>query len=289
MPVIEAKNLTFTYCPGTTYERKALDNITFRVERGDIVGIIGENGSGKSTFIKHLNGILQPTEGKIKIFGKDISNKQYKNELWEKVGIVFQFPEQQLFEDTVFNEIAYGLKNLQVSKEVIPGRIKFSLEKVGLEYDSIRNLSPLCLSGGIRRRVAIASILAMEPEILILDECTVGLDLLGREKIIDIIKKIKEESSTTIIMVSHNLSELIELCSHIAVLKDGKLIFFGKTQDVLNEKIVQQMYFNMFPDYIQLIYKLSERYENVNVRSIDIAEIEIELHSLLKGFKYEKN
>jgi ABC-type cobalt transport system, ATPase component len=289
MSVIEAKNLTFTYCPGTIYERKALDNITFKVERGDVVGIIGQNGSGKSTFIKHLNGILQPTDGKIKIFGKDILNKQYRNELWKKVGIVFQFPEQQLFEDTVFNEIAYGLKNLEVCKEVIPSKVKLALEKVGLEHESIVSLSPLCLSGGIRRRVAIASILAMEPEILILDECTAGLDLIGREKIIDIIKKIKEESSTTIIMVSHNISELIELCSHIAVLKDGKLISFGKTHDVLSEKTVQNMYFKMFPEYIQLTYKLSERYENVNIRSIDIAEIEIELHSLLKGFKYEKN
>lgn len=289
MAIIEAKNLTFKYCTGTTYERKALDNITFSVNTGDVVGIIGENGSGKSTLIKHLNGILQPTDGSIKILGKDISDKQYRNELWKKVGVVFQFPEQQIFEDTVFNEIAYGLKNLQVSKEEIPIRVKSSLEKVGLEYESIIGLSPLCLSGGIRRRVAIASILAMEPEILILDECTAGLDLIGREKIMDIIKKIKEKSSTTIIMVSHNISELIELCSHIAVLKHGKLISFGKTYQVLSEKTVQKMYFNMFPDYIQLMYKLSESHENINIKSIDIEEIEIELHNLLKGFKYETN
>lgn len=289
MPIIEAKNLTYKYCTGTTYECKALDNITFKVETGDVVGIIGENGSGKSTLIKHLNGILQPTDGSIKIFGKDICDKQYRNELWKKVGIVFQFPEQQIFEDTVFNEIAYGLKNLQVSKEEIPVRVKSSLEKVGLEYESIISISPLCLSGGIRRRVAVASILAMEPEILILDECTAGLDLLGREKIIDIIKKIKKESKTIIIMVSHNISELIELCSHIAVLKDGKLISFGKTHQVLSEKNVQKMYFNMFPDYIQLMHKLSETFGNINAKSMYIEEIEMELHNLLKGFKDERN
>jgi len=281
MPVIEAKNLTFTYCSGTTYERKAMDNITFMVERGDILGIIGENGSGKSTLIKHFNGMLQPTDGEIKVLEKDISNLQYRKELWKKVGMVFQFPEQQLFEDTVFNEIAYGLKNLGICKEEIPDRVKNALKKVGLDDESIERFPPLCLSGGMRRRVAIASILAMKPEILILDEATVGLDLLGREKIMDIIKKIKEDSNTTIIIVSHNLSELISVCSHIAVLKDGKLISFGKTPDVLNNKTVQKMYHNMFPDYIQLMHRLSERYENINARSIDLEEIEIELDKLL--------
>lgn len=290
MSVIEVKNLMFTYCPDTTYQRKALNNITFSVEKGDVLGVFGENGSGKSTLIKHLNGILEPTNGYIKIFGKDIADKQCRNELWKKVGVVFQFPEQQIFEDTVFNEIAYGLKNLGMSKETISIRVKEALKKVGLDNDPIEELSPLCLSGGTRRRVAFASVLAMEPDILLLDECTAGLDSLGREKIIDIIKKIKMDSSTTIIIISHNLSELISTCSHIAVLKDGEMISFGKTGDVLNEKTVKDMYYNMFPDYIKLIHRLSERYESIDTRKINLEDIELELHKLLlRGFKYEKS
>lgn len=290
MSIIEVKNLMFTYCPDTIYESRALNNITFSVEKGDVVGVFGENGSGKSTIIKHLNGILEPTDGYIKILGKDISDKQCRKKLWQKVGVVFQFPEQQLFEDTVFNEIAYGLKNLGIPKKEILSRVKEALKKVGLENEAIEEVSPLCLSGGIRRRVAIASVLAMEPDILILDECTAGLDLLGREKIMHIIKKIKENSDTTIIMISHNLSELTAICSHIAVLKNGELVSYGKTGNVLKEKHVKNIYYNMFPDYIKLIHRLSESYENIETGSINLEDIEFELHKLLqRGSKYEKS
>ncbi|GIM29242.1 energy-coupling factor transporter ATP-binding protein EcfA2 [Clostridium polyendosporum] len=286
MQIIEVKNLTYTYYADTPHERKLLDNITFSVEKGAVLGIIGENGSGKSTLLKHFNGTLQPTDGSIKVLGKEISNRQDRNELWKKVGMVFQFPEQQIFEDTVFNEIAYGLKNLGLSKEEIVIRVKEALDKVGLDNEYIEKLPPLSLSGGGRRRVAIASVLAMQPEVLILDESTAGLDLLGREKIIDIIKKIKEDRNTTIIIVSHNLSELISVCSHIAVLKDGKLVSFGVTSDVLSQKTIINMYYKMFPDYIQLMHRLSERYENVNTRSINLEDIEIELDKLLlRGVK----
>lgn len=281
MPVIEAENLTFTYGEDNTTKSNVLQNIAFTLEGGDILGIIGENGSGKSTLIKHFNGILQPTEGSIKIFGKDIANKEYKRELWRKVGTVFQFPEQQLFEDTVFNEIAYGLKNLGVSKKEVPDRVKYALEKVGLENDNIEKLSPLSLSGGIRRRVAIASILAMKPEILIFDEVTVGLDLSGREKIINIIKKIKQQGNITIIIVSHNLEELMEVCSHIAALDKGKLIAFGKINEVLKKKIVMETYYDMYPDYLKLMYRLSKRYDEINVNGFNLEEIEVQLNKLL--------
>lgn len=289
MPVIEAENLTFTYGDDNTHKSNTLQDITFTLEKGDVLGIIGENGSGKSTLIKHFNGILQPIEGSIKIFEKDIANKQYRRELWKKVGMVFQFPEQQLFEDTVFNEIAYGLKNLGVSKKEIPNRVKYALEKVGLENEHIENLSPLSLSGGIRRRVAIASILAMKPEILIFDEVTVGLDLSGREKIINIIKRIKQQGDITIIIVSHNLSELIEVSSHIAALDKGKLIAFGKINEVLMEKTVIETYYDMFPDYLKLMYRLSKHYREINVNSFDLEEIEMQLDKLLlRGLKYEE-
>jgi len=281
MPVIEVKNLTSVYCQGTSYERKSLSSVSFAVEKGDVLGIVGENGSGKSTLIKHFNGLLNPTSGSVTVLGKDTSNKAERNELWKKVGMVFQFPEQQLFEDTVFNEIAYGLKNLGKSSDEIPGIVKDALAKVGLGNESIENISPLCLSGGIRRRAAIACILAMKPEILILDESTAGLDLTGREKILDIIKEIKKDKNTTIIIVSHNLSELISVCSHIAVLKDGNLISYGKTRDVLSNKHVQDTCPKIFPDYIQLIHRLSKKFNNINTGSINIKEAEDELDKLL--------
>jgi energy-coupling factor transport system ATP-binding protein len=288
MPVIEAENLTFTYGDNATHKSNTLQDITFSLEKGAVLGIIGENGSGKSTLIKHFNGILQPAKGSIKIFEKDIANKHYRRELWKRVGMVFQFPEQQLFEDTVFNEIAYGLKNLGVNKKEIANRVKYALERVGLENEHIENLSPLSLSGGIRRRVAIASVLAMRPEILIFDEVTVGLDLSGREKIINIIKRIKQQGDITIIIVSHNLSELIEVCSHIAVLNAGKLISFGKIHDVLKEKTVIDTYYDMFPDYLKLMYRLSKQYREIDINSFDLDEVEIQLDKLLwRGLKNE--
>jgi len=282
MPIIEVNNLTFTYCQGTPYEKKSLDNISFMVEKGDVLGIAGENGSGKSTLIKHFNGLLNPTSGRISVLGKDLSNSLDRNELWKKVGMVFQFPEQQLFEDTVFNEIAYGLKNLGISRDKIPGMVNEALKKVGLDNEAIEQFSPLCLSGGMRRRAAIACVLAMKPEVLILDESTAGLDLSGREKILDIIKKIKEENNTTIIIVSHNLNELISVCSHIAVLKDGNLVSYGKIREVLSQKLVQDRCPKMFPDYIQLIHRLSKRYNDINTTSIYLEEVEAELDKLLK-------
>ncbi|MEQ8198178.1 MAG: ATP-binding cassette domain-containing protein [Clostridiaceae bacterium] len=289
MESIKVENLTFAYDPGTQFEYKALDNISFKIEKGAVLGIVGENGSGKSTLIKHFNGMLQPAEGSVKISGYDTGDKKSRNELWKKVGMVFQFPEQMLFEDTVYNEIAYGLKNLGVPKEEIPQIINESLKMVGLEKESIENASPLCLSGGIRRRVAIACILAMKPEILVLDEATAGLDLTGREKVMEVIRKIKAEACTTVVMVSHNLSELISVCSHMAVLKKGKLISFGRTRDVLACKDVQGTFLKMFPNYIQLIYRLSERYENINTEIITLKEAEAELHNLLlRGTGYER-
>lgn len=286
MSIIEVKNVTFTYCPGTPYERKSLNDITFAVERGTVLGIVGENGSGKSTLIKHFNGLLHPTNGMLRIFGQDVSNKLVRNELWRKVGMIFQFPEQQLFEDTVFNEIAYGLKNLGICKEEIPSRVTEALRQVGLYDESIQKFPPMCLSGGIRRRVAIASILAMQPEILILDEPTAGLDAVGCSEVTDIIKKIKDDSSATIIIVSHDMNELISVCSHLLVLKDGKLISFGSVHDVLNDKIVQDTYYNLYPDTIQLIHRLSKRYQYINSNAVSIEEIEVELHRILsRGVK----
>ena len=291
MPVIEIENLIFNYSQNNKAEATVLKNITFSLERGNILGIIGKNGSGKSTLIKHFNGLLNPIKGSVKIFDKDIKEQKYRKDLWKKVGMVFQFPEQQLFEDTVFNEIAYGLKNLGISKKEIEDKVLSSLKKVGLENEHIEGISPLSLSGGTRRRVAIASILAMKPEILIFDEITVGLDLKGRKKIMNIIKKIKNEDNITIIIVSHNLEELIEVCTHIAALDNGQLIDFGEINKVLKKKNIIETYYEMYPDYIKLMYKLSKKYKHIEINSFDLESIEKQLDEFLSHsnrIKYEK-
>jgi len=285
MPVIDVQNLTHVYLPGTPYEKKALDGVTLSVNQGEFLGVVGANGSGKSTMIQHFNGLLSPTAGKVTICGWDTAVKQHRNELWKKVGLVFQYPEQQLFEATVFDDVSYGPRNLGLSSPDIERRTIEALKKVGLEPDTVAGLSPICLSGGLRRRVAIAGVLAMKPEILVLDEPTAGLDPLGKEMILKLIKKLQQEDHITIVMVSHSIREIILLAGRVAVLEKGRLIAFGNIKEVLRQECFQALPGVMLPDYLQLIYTLAGRGKNVNTGIITLAEAELEIAKLLE----EKN
>lgn len=229
---IVIENLSYVYSPKTPFEHKALDNISLTVEDGDFLGIIGATGSGKSTFIQHLNGLIKLTSGKITVDGIELHNKPDLKKLRAEVGMVFQYPEYQLFDETVEKDVSFGPKNLGLKKDEIAERVKEAVETVGLDYEQFKERSPFELSGGQKRRVAIAGVIAMRPQILILDEPTAGLDPVGRIEMFDLIAKLKETTVKTIIMVSHNMDEISEVANKIAVLEHGKLRFHSTPKEL---------------------------------------------------------
>lgn len=226
---IVINNLSYTYMKKTPYEKKALDSINLEIIEGEIQGIIGHTGSGKSTLIQHINGLIKLQEGTITIGEITLTNKKKPKpnytKLRSEVGMVFQYPEYQLFEESVYKDVAFGPKNLKVPNEEIEERVKSAINVVGLDYDSIKNRSPFDLSGGQKRRVAIAGVLAMRPKILILDEPTAGLDPKGRKEIYEVISNIKKTCTPTIVIISHNMDEIADFADRIAVLDKGKLIY----------------------------------------------------------------
>ena len=231
-PIIETQKLSHVYSVGTPFEHIALDEVDFCVYPGEILGIIGHTGSGKSTLIQHLNGLLKPTGGQIFFQGKDIwaEPKKIRNIRFQ-VGLVFQYPEYQLFEETVYKDISFGPGNMKLSKDEIDDRVRSAAASVGLP-DRVLEKSPFELSGGQKRRVAIAGVLAMNPKVLILDEPSAGLDPQGRDAILEMIQKIRDESGTTIILVSHSMDEIAQVVDRLYVVNDGKLPFSGKPSDV---------------------------------------------------------
>lgn len=245
MQAVEISNLSFIYSKKTPYEKKALDDITLSIEEGSFVGLIGATGSGKSTFIQHLNGLLKIQDKKkssIVVYGKSATDKKNLKNLRFDVGMVFQYPEYQLFEDTVAKDVAFGPKNMKLSKEEIDERVKRALEVVGLDYATFAERNPFDLSGGEKRRVAIAGVIAMQPKILVLDEPVAGLDPAGREEILSLIKKLQREVSPTIIMVSHNMDDIAVLADRIIALKDGRVVADGTPKEVFaNRKLIEDI------------------------------------------------
>ena len=217
--------VNYVYSQGTAYEIQALKNINLKIEDGEFIGIIGHTGSGKSTLIQHLNGLIKPTSGDIKYQGVSIYSQGYKlKDLRSKVGLVFQYPEHQLFEVDVFSDVCFGPKNLGLSKEEVEERAKKALTQVGLD-ESYYKKSPFELSGGQKRRVAIAGILAMHPQVLILDEPTAGLDPKGRDEILDQVALLQKERKITVILVSHSMEDVARYVDRIIVVNDGKILF----------------------------------------------------------------
>ena len=226
-PFLQVQNLRHVYSVGTPFEHVALDNVSFSLERGEFVGVIGHTGSGQSTLMQHLNGLLKPTSGKILLDGKDIwSDKATTRKARFRVGLVFQYPEYQLFEETVYKDIAFGPGNMGLSKEEIDRRVREAAAIVGLS-DAQLEVSPFDLSGGQKRRVAIAGVIAMEPEILILDEPTAGLDPTGREGILANIEQYRQTKNATIMMVSHSMNDVARLTDRLLVMNRGALALDG--------------------------------------------------------------
>ena len=231
-PILEVRNLTHTYSAGTPFEHKAIDNMNFSVERGEFIGIIGHTGSGKSTLMQHLNGLLKPTSGQVLLDGEDIhKNKKFTRQARFRVGLVFQYPEYQLFEETVYKDIAFGPKNMGLKEEEIDRRVREAAKLVGLT-DKQLEVSPFDLSGGQKRRVAIAGVIAMEPEVLILDEPTAGLDPASRAGILENIETYRKTKNATIMMVSHSMNDVARLTDRLLVLCGSKIAMDGPPAEV---------------------------------------------------------
>ncbi|MEY8386491.1 energy-coupling factor transporter ATPase [Oscillospiraceae bacterium 38-13] len=232
MPVLEIKNLTHTYGVGTPFQRSAVEDVSFAVEPGEFLGVIGHTGSGKSTLIQHLNGLLKPTSGQILLDGKDIWAEPKKiREVRFQVGLVFQYPEYQLFEETVYQDIAFGPKNQGKTGAELDRAVREAARLVGLR-DSHLDKSPFELSGGQKRRAALAGVLAMEPKVLVLDEPTAGLDPAGRENLMANIREYHRNRGTTIILVSHSMDEIARNAGRILVLKSAQVLMSGTPADV---------------------------------------------------------
>lgn len=230
------KNLTYIYDEGMPFASKAIDDISFEIKDNDFVGLIGHTGSGKSTLIQHLNGLLKPSSGEIIVNGFNITDKDLNlTEIRKRVGIVFQYPEYQLFEETIEKDIAFGPTNLGLNEDEILRRVKISMEMVGLDYETYKDVSPFDLSGGQKRRVAIAGVIAMEPKVLILDEPTAGLDPKGRDDILEQIKILHEKYKMTIVLVSHSMEDVGKLAERIVVMNQGKIALLGKPEEIFKE------------------------------------------------------
>ena len=233
-PILQVQNLRHVYSMGTPFEHVALNDVTFSVERGEFIGIIGHTGSGKSTLMQHLNGLLRPTSGQILLDGKDIwTDKATTRQSRFRVGLVFQYPEYQLFEETVYKDIAFGPKNMGLDDKEVDRRVREAAGFVGITDEQLE-VSPFDLSGGQKRRVAIAGVIAMEPEVLILDEPTAGLDPVGREDILANIEAYRQAKNATIMMVSHSMNDVARLTDRLLVMCDAKLAMDGTPDEVFS-------------------------------------------------------
>lgn len=233
---INFKNVSFIYGEKTPFEKLALDNIDLTIKKGEFVGIIGHTGSGKSTLIQHFNGILKPTSGDVFIGDMNTKDKELaKSGLRYKIGLVFQYPEYQLFEETIEKDIAFGPRNMGLSEEEVTERVKEAMEIVGLDYETKKDKSPFEISGGQKRRVAIAGILAMKPDILILDEPTAGLDPKGRDELFFQIKNLYEKNNITIVLISHSMEDVAKLVNRIIIMKDGHIHSDKNTKEAFSD------------------------------------------------------
>ena len=233
---ISVRNLNYIYNPGMPGETVALNDVSFDVADGTILGIIGHTGSGKSTLLQHLNGLIKPTSGEVYINGECITDGKVKmTDIRRKVGLVFQYPEYQLFEETVRKDVAFGPKNLGLDEEEQEARVKKAIGLVGLDYEEIKDLSPFELSGGMKRRVAIAGVIAMDPKILILDEPTAGLDPSAHRDILAMVRRIHDEMGIILIFVSHNMGDIAEMSDRVMVMSDGKVALEGTPAEVFSQ------------------------------------------------------
>lgn len=279
--IISIENLSYVYMPNTPYERQALKEVSLKVYQGEFLGIIGHTGSGKSTLIQHFNGLLTASEGNIKVAGIEPKGKALK-ELRRKVGLIFQNPEDQLFEETVEKDICFGLKKLGLTTDEVKNRLEEALAITGLPSD-ILDKSPFELSGGQKRRVAIAGVIVMQPEILVLDEPTAGLDPAGSIEIYRFLDSLRRERQTTIIIVSHTMEEVAQYCERVVVMDHGRLAMLDQTRNVFSKKeVLEQMGLDI-PQVTELFYRLNRDNPNVRKDILTVEEGVLELKRIMGG------
>ncbi len=282
MAILETQNLTYKYSVGTPFEKVAIEDINISVEKGEFIGIIGHTGSGKSTLVQHLNGLLKPTSGTILLDGTDIhSDKNFTRQARFKVGLCFQYPEYQLFENTVYEDIAFGPKNMKLSKEEIKERVLRAAEFVGVRNDMLQK-SPFDLSGGEKRRVAIAGVMAMQPEILILDEPSAGLDPKGRKVISEMIEQYRKNTGSTVIVVSHSMEDVAESADKVLVMNRGKVEYFASVDEVFsNAEHLVEIGLNV-PEITKVFLALKKQGYDVRTDIYSVNEAKAELLRLFK-------
>ena len=281
---IEVRDLTHIYNKGSVSESVALSHVSFRIEDGEFVGLIGPTGSGKSTLIQHLNGLLKPTEGQVLIDGRDIWEKGTNlRGIRQKVGLVFQYAEQQVFEETVWDDIAFGPKNLGLSQSEVDARVKEAAAMVGLPLELLRR-SPFELSGGQLRRVAIAGVVSMKPRVLVLDEPAAGLDPRGRDEVLGHVKRM-HESGMTVILVSHNMEDVARLCQRLLVLHRGRLVADGTPREVFSKADFISEVGLRPPDVVSLMEKLREKGWSVRT---DVVDVEEAFHEIVRELQASK-
>lgn len=258
MAVIKTEHLTHCYSRGTPFEKTAVNDINLEIEEGELVGVIGHTGSGKSTLIQHLNGLLKPDGGKVYVDGIDIfESKEILQKTRFKVGLVFQYPEYQLFEETVEKDIAFGPRNLGMSEEEIKAAVTYAMECVGLS-DKYRQKSPFELSGGQKRRVAIAGVIAMRPKVLILDEPTAGLDPKGRDRILSLIDSYHRAQNNTVLLVSHSMEDIAKYASKVLVMNHGNVFSYGTVEETFSHAEEIEKIGLSVPQITKLFYALAE-------------------------------
>ena len=285
--ILETKNLTHIYSKGTTSQVDAIRDVNLKIEKGELVGIIGHTGSGKSTLIQHFNGLLKGTSGTVLLDGKDIwEDKSKIRNVRFRVGICFQYPEYQLFEETVYKDIAFGPSNMKLSKDEIDRRVRNVIKFVGLD-ESYFEKSPFDLSGGEKRRVAIAGVMAMEPDVLILDEPCAGLDPKGRDTVLSLISQYRKSTGSTVLVVSHSMEDISKIATRVLVMNESKLAYYDTVDAVFSHsEELKSMGLNI-PALTSLFLRLKEKGYNVNTNIYTLEKARDELLTLLKGGKSE--
>ncbi len=281
--VLETKDLSYIYSKGTSSQVDAIKEVSLQIEKGELVGIIGHTGSGKSTLIQHFNGLLKGSSGTVLLEGKDIwENKKDIKNVRFKVGICFQYPEYQLFEETVYKDIAYGPRNMKLSEEEIDKRVRSVIKFVGLD-ESYLEKSPFDLSGGEKRRVAIAGVMAMEPQVLILDEPSAGLDPKGRDTILSLIREYQRNTGSTVLVVSHSMEDISKIATKVLVMNESRLAYYDSVDNVFSHADeLKNMGLNI-PQLTELFIKLREKGYDVPVDVYTLEKAKKEILKLMKG------